>query len=375
MTVRLSKEEARRIALRAQLLDAPVSPPAASATPLVDLVRHLTLIQLDFTATVAPSADLVAWSRLGRSYSRDDLAVALAERSLIVLRGMIRPAEDIALYLAEMRAWPGGDDAPDWIRGVARWVAANAACRLDILARLSGEGPLLAQEIPDSCVVPWKSSGWTDNRNVMKMLECLEARGEVAVAGHEGRTRLWDLASRVYPDVEPVPLAEAELIKAQRRLRALGVARRRAVQAMVEPGDVGDVGEPALVEGVRGTWRVDTALLDDRAEPVAGRTALLSPLDRAVFDRKRLLEIFDYDYQLEMYKPAVRRRWGYFALPILHGEQFVGKVDATSDREAGVLRVAAVYPDVRLTDSMRRAIDHEIDELAAWLGLELATPT
>jgi uncharacterized protein YcaQ len=375
MTVRLSKEEARRIALRAQLLDAPVSPAAAGPTPLVDLVRHLTLIQLDFTATVAPSADLVAWSRLGRSYSRDDLAAALAERSLIVLRGMIRPAEDIALYLAEMRARPGGDDASDWMRGVAGWVAANATCRLDILARLSGEGPLLAQEIPDSCVVPWKSSGWTDNRNVMKMLECLEARGEVAVAGHEGRTRLWDLASRVYPDVEPVPLAEAELIKARRRLRALGVARQRAVQAMVEPGDVGDVGERAVVEGVRGTWRVDARLLDDRAEPVAGRTALLSPLDRAVFDRKRLLEIFDYDYQLEMYKPAVRRRWGYFALPILHGEQFVGKVDATSDREAGVLRVAAVYPDVRLTDTMRRAIDHEIDELAAWLGLELATPT
>jgi uncharacterized protein YcaQ len=375
MTVRLSKEEARRIALRAQLLDAPVSPAAAGPTPLVDLVRHLTLIQLDFTATVAPSADLVAWSRLGRSYSRDDLAAALAERSLIVLRGMIRPAEDIALYLAEMRARPGGDDASDWMRGVAGWVAANATCRLDILARLSGEGPLLAQEIPDSCAVPWKSSGWTDNRNVMKMLECLEARGEVAVAGHEGRTRLWDLASRVYPDVEPVPLAEAELIKARRRLRALGVARQRAVQAMVEPGDVGDVGERAVVEGVRGTWRVDARLLDDRAEPVAGRTALLSPLDRAVFDRKRLLEIFDYDYQLEMYKPAVRRRWGYFALPILHGEQFVGKVDATSDREAGVLRVAAVYPDVRLTDTMRRAIDHEIDELAAWLGLELATPT
>ena len=74
-----------------------------------DLVRRLTLIQLDFTATVAPSAELVAWSRLGRSYSRDDLTAALAERSLIVLRGMIRPAEDIALYLAEMRAWPGGD--------------------------------------------------------------------------------------------------------------------------------------------------------------------------------------------------------------------------------------------------------------------------
>ncbi len=277
----------------------------------------------------------------------------------------------MALYLAEMRQGPG-PDAPDWQHSVARWVEANGAGRLDILARLSGEGPLLAQEIPDSCVVPWKSSGWTNDRNVLKMLECLEARGEVAVAGYEGRTRLWDLASRVYPEVEPVPVAQAARIRRTRRLRALGIARRRTVRSPVEPGDAGEVGVPARVEGVRGTWQVDPGLLDRRGDPIEGRTALLSPLDRLVFDRQRLLDLFGYDYQLEMYKPAAKRRWGYFALPILSGAEFVGKLDATADRAGGNLRVTAVHPDVRLTPALRDAIDHEIDDLAAWLGLELA---
>ena len=139
--------------------------PADPITPLVDLVSRLTFMQMDFTAAVAPSADLVAWSRLGRRYSPDHLTAALAERTLVVLRGRVRPARDMALYLAEMRQGPG-PDAPDWQHSVARWVEANGVGRLDILARLSGEGPLLAQEIPDSCVVPWKSSGWTNDRNV-----------------------------------------------------------------------------------------------------------------------------------------------------------------------------------------------------------------
>ena len=90
-----------------------------------------------------------------------------------------------------------------------------------------------------------------------------------------------------------------------------------------------------MVEGVRGTWRVDPALA--RRQPFAGRTALLSPFDRLVFDRKRMAELFEFDYQLEMYKPAAKRRWGYFALPVLHGDRLVGKLDATADRKAGVL--------------------------------------
>lgn len=96
--------------------------------------------------------------------------------------------------------------------------------------------------------------------------------------------------------------------------------------------DVGSAGEPAAVEGVKGEWRVDPSYLN---QPFSGRAALLSPFDRLVHDRRRTAESFEFDYQLEMYKPAAKRRWGYFALPILYGDRLVGKLDATADRKAG----------------------------------------
>ena len=110
------------------------------------------------------------------------------------------------------------------------------------------------------------------------------ARGEVAVAGRQGTERLWDLAARVYPDDPVVPAEEARRIRNERRLRALGIARARGPECPVEPMDVGEAGEPAVVEGVKGEWRVDPALL---GRPFTGRAALLSPFDRLVHDRKR----------------------------------------------------------------------------------------
>jgi uncharacterized protein YcaQ len=131
---------------------------------------------------------------------------------------------------------------------------------------------------------------------------------------------------------------------------------------------VGQAGEPAVIEGVKGHWRVDPELLDQQFH---GRAALLSPLDRLVYDRKRMTEMFDYDFQLEMFKPAAKRHWGYWAMPILYGDRLVGKLDATADRRAGVFRVDAVHQDVPFTRAMTAAIDAEITGLASWLGLRL----
>ncbi|WNM38908.1 crosslink repair DNA glycosylase YcaQ family protein [Micromonospora halotolerans] len=363
MTVHeLSRGDARRLAVRAQLLT------ADRPSGMVDVVRRLTLLQNDPTSAVAPSADLVLWSRLGSSYAPAQLRDALDEQTLLELHGMIRPPEDLALYRAEMAEWPGRPPLRDWQEGLRDWVDANRGCRLDILARLRADGPLPARELPDTCDVPWRSSGWTNDRNVRKMIDFLVQRGEVAAAGRRGADRLWDLAERVYPD-EVVPYEEARRIRGERRLRALGIARARAPESPGEPNDVGAAGEPAVVEGVKGQWRVDPELLD---QTFTGRAALLSPLDRLVYDRRRLTELFEYDYQLEMYKPAAKRRWGYWALPILYGDRLVGKLDATADRRAGVLRVDAIHEDVPFTRAMTTAVRHEIEDLADWLGLTLA---
>jgi uncharacterized protein YcaQ len=363
--VELSRVEARRVAVRAQLLtaDRPID--------LIETVRRLSLLQIDPVSAIAPSADLVLWSRLGSSYSPQHLRDACDELRLVELLGLIRPAEDIALYTAEMAATAGDGELLGWQERQREWVRDNNACRLDILERLRADGPLPQSQLPDTCVRPWASTGWNNNRNVTMMLDMLVLRGEVAVAGRERRHKLWDLASRIYPDDPPVPQEEAVRRRNERRLASLGLARERGVQMPGEPVDVGDVGEVAVVEGVKGHWRVDPAQL---GQPFEGRAALLSPFDRLLYDRKRLTEVFDFDYTLEMYKPAAKRRWGYYALPILYGDRLVGKLDARADREAGVLRVHAVHRDVDFTAAMAEAVGAEIADLARWLDLELLLP-
>jgi len=126
----LSRVDARRLAVRAQLLD------AHRPSGMFDVVRRLTMLQHDPANAVAPSADLVLWSRLGSSYSPAELADALDEQALLDLHGLIRVPEDLALYRAEMAEWPGRPPLRDWQESLAEWVDVNDGCRLDILARL-----------------------------------------------------------------------------------------------------------------------------------------------------------------------------------------------------------------------------------------------
>lgn len=359
--IHLTRAQARRIAVRAQLLDAerPVS--------VLDVVRRLTLVQRYPYADIAPSADLVLWSRLGSRFEPDDLQRALeVDRTLLELDSMIRPMEDLALFRAQMRLSPRYAKTREWFE-------INNEFRGDLLRELYDRGPVLARELPDTARFPWPSSGWTNNRNVTQMLEVLMGRGEVAVAGQEGGQRMWDLADRVYPDGLPeITFEEAFAIRNDRRLRSLGVAPARGPKQPLEPVDVGPAGRPATIEGSDVAWRVHPDVLEGRDDDFEGRTALLSPFDRLVYDRMRAIGIFAFDYTLEMYKPKAKRRWGYFALPILHGDRLVGKLDATADRKAAELRVNAVHEDIPFTAAMRSEVDAEIAALARWLGLRVA---
>lgn len=356
---RLTRDEVRRIAIRAQLLD------ADRPHDLLTVVDRLTFLQLDPTAVVAPSADLVAWSRLGNVYKPVHLQQALErDRTLFEYRGqdvetepplaMVRPMADLGLYLADMAAWPSARFGRH-----TRWLEANDGFRRRVLDLLATSGPLPSNGIPDTSEVPWESTGWTHDRNTTQMLEFLASRGEIAVASRRGRQRLWDLAERVYPaKVAVIPVQKARKIRDEKRLRSLGVARQKIV---------GDAGIPAEVEGAAGEWRVDP---EATAKGFEGRTALLSPFDRLIHDRVRSVELFDFEYTLEMYKPKGKRRWGYFALPILHHDQLVGKVDAAADRTANRLDVNAIHQDVRFTRPMSAAVKAELEALASWLGLD-----
>ncbi|WP_093182593.1 DNA glycosylase AlkZ-like family protein [Sanguibacter gelidistatuariae] len=355
---RLDPRTARRIAISSQLLA------STRPTSLSDVVRHLTLLQIDPTAAIAPTADLVAWSRLGSAYRPADLTHALEqERSLFELDALVRPMEDLGLFRAAMAAWPQGPRSRSWLE-------QNASFHRDILNLFSrSTRPLLSREIPDTSIVPWQSSGWTHQRNVGQMLEFMAMRGEIAIAARRGRERLWSLAERVYPS-QPTPVLTAEeslRVRDERRLVALGIARAKSTKMPLEPVDVGEAGEPAVIDGVPGVWRVDPAALGQAFD---GRTALLSPFDRLIYDRVRAQQLFQFEYTLEMYKPKEKRRWGYFALPILHDDRLVGKLDATADRKSGVLTVHTIHEDLPFTAGTRDAVQREILDLATWLELE-----
>ena len=343
--------------MRAQLLD------GERQAGLLETVRHLTLLQIDPTAAIAPNADLVAWSRLGSSYSPAELENALRDRKLLELLAMIRTSEDMTLYRAEMAEWR--EESRGW-QAALDWVRANDACRQDILGRLAATGPLTSRDLPDTCKVPWGSSGWTNNRNVTQLLEYMVRRGEVAVAGRQGRDRLWDLAGRVYPDEPVVPAEEALRIRNERRLRALGIARAQGTDTGSSRPTWGGrrAGRRRGCQGhVAGrSFAAWPAVLGARGAAVAVRPAHPRPQAHGRAFRVRLPT---GDVQAGRQAP-----WGYFALPILYGDRLAGKLDATADRKAGVLQVNAIHQDVTFGKAMTAAVDQEIEDLARWLGLD-----
>ena len=354
--MRLTAKRARQIAVMAQRLDA--KRPAG----ILDVVRHLGFVQIDPTAPVARAEHLVLWARLGRTFDPADLTRLLERRKLFEHRAFIFPIEDYPLLRPSMDAWPEGDSA--WPRRVRAWLEANETFIRYALDELRTRGPLRSRDLDDRSVSDWQSRGWTHQRNLTQLLDYLSAKGRVAVVGRAGNDRLWDLAERVLPTESPrISRVDAERELARRRLRSLGVVK------VGSPTDVGDLGVDAEIEGVRGRWRVEPELLDRRFR---GRTAILSPFDRLVYDRAVTEALFGFEHRLEIYVPPAKRRWGYYVLPVLHGERIVARVDARADRKGGggVLTVPALHLEAGATDWDLEATRAELDELAAWQGLE-----
>ena len=150
----LTSAQARRIAVRAQLLA------ADRPTDVLAVVRHLGFLQVDLTQVVAQHADLALWSRMGSAYEVEDLEELVGDGAVVELQAMLRPSEDLALFRADMEGWPGEPPLAEWQEDVRDWVAANDPCRREILALLRSEGPTAARDLPDSCEVPWRSTGW-----------------------------------------------------------------------------------------------------------------------------------------------------------------------------------------------------------------------
>jgi uncharacterized protein YcaQ len=326
----VSQDEARRIAVRAQLLD-------GSARTVLDTVRRLGFLQLDPIATVAPAQHLVLASRLGAFETSELDRLLWDERKLFEWNAFVRPIETLPLLQALMRRERRSErtGAERWRKGFIR---EEAAFRRYVLRELERRGPLLSRELEDRSQGARERHRWYGNRKVGLMLTTLHLWGEVAVAGRRNGQRLWDLADRWYPQTEIVPLREAERLLAAQRFRSLGVRLQR------------------------GEWHAHPDVSD---EPVPDRAVLLSPFDRLVHDRARAEALFGFHYRLEMFVPAAKREYGYYVLPLLVGDRLVGRAEPRFDRKTGTLELLGAWGDTsRLDEALRR--------LAEFLGADEA---
>ena len=354
----LTKDQARRIIVRAQLLD------AARPGDVVEVAEQLGYVKIDPTATIAPSEQTVLWSRIGWSYEPGQLQKAVEEdRLLFEYDGAFRPMSLLPLMLPAMRRWPEREKTRQWLE-------ANDRFARDILDRLRAEGPLLGTEIPDTAQVSRAPDGWSGSNQVPIMLDFLLRQGKVAIVGRENRHRRWDLAERVYPpDLPEYGDEDAARLLEERMLQAAGLAKPH----WWWNGAGKTSGEPAVVEGSSWKVRVDPealAALEDDDD--GGRVAFLNPYDSLLFDRKRLDEIFGFTYVLEQFKPKAQRTYGYFAHPILMGDRFVGMLDAELDRSREVLRVNAVHEFMPFEPEEHEMVRAEVGELADWLGVAVS---
>jgi uncharacterized protein YcaQ len=321
----VGEEQARRIAVRAQLLD-------GSGVNVLDTVRTLGFLQMDPIATVATPQQLVLFSRLGPFDSGELDRLLWRERKLFEYDAFIYPVEDLPLQRARMARFRRGGKLKrhEWIRDFLR---RNARFRRHVLRELEQNGPLLSSQLQQDLMPPGQGHRWWGDREVRLMLDILAARGEIAVAGRNGKRRVWDLAERVYPETETLRWREAERELERRKQRRLGVWRER------------------------GEWVAHPDVSD---EPVPDRAVLLSPFDRLVHDRARAEALFGFFYRLEMYVPKDKREYGYYVLPLLAGDRLVGRAEPRFDRKTGTLELLGAWGDTS-------RLDEALAPLTEWL--------
>jgi uncharacterized protein YcaQ len=215
------------------------------------------------------------------------------------------------------------------------------------------------------------------------------SKGEIMVSGRVGGQKQWDLTERVLPNW--TPREEIDEIEVTRRatlkaIRALGVAKEQHIRIhfirrryedlptvlnqLEAEGQIVSVS----VEGQPGTWYMSTddlPLLDqiERGE-WEGRTVLLSPFDNLLCDRARTKALFDFQFTMEIYVPAAKRQYGYYVLPILHGDKLVGRIDPLMDRKTKTLKVHTVYPEATAPKEAARGIRDSLESLATFVGAE-----
>jgi uncharacterized protein YcaQ len=377
---------ARRLAITRQRLAGPT--PKPDPVSMLDVTRDIGCLQLDPISVVARSHLLVMFSRLGPYEAAHLDKLLFEDRALFEYWAhcaSIVLTEDYPLFSSLMRSFP-------WSDRTRQWVAQNEKLKRYALTRIRKHGPLLSRELEEDGIHPkaWVSTGWTSGRNISRMLDYLWIGGKIMVAGREGIQKKWDLTERVLPEWTPrerLSERERERRSVLRAIRGLGVGTQRHINYHFTRGRYpnlartladleadGRIAQVNIGEG-RETWpgawymaRDDVPALERLGNGEwHPRTVLLSPFDNLICDRNRTELMFDFNFRIEIYTPKAKRKFGYYVLPILHGDRIVGRVDPEMDRERGALTVNAAYTEPG-APAVGAEVRGAIESLAFFLG-------
>jgi len=397
----ISAETARRLTITRQRLAGATSKPTPDG--ILDVARDLGFLQLDPTSVVAPSHQLVVFSRVGPYQPKHLETLLWDERRLFeswAHAASIVVTEHYPIYRWIMQRvatgkgfWHGFSASGErQAQRVLAWMKANDALRRSMLRQIRERGPLPSRAFEDQSTGAWRSSGWNNGRNVGMMLFYLQMMGQLMVAGRSGGQKLWDLPERSLPPWTPkTRLGERAIVRwaAEISLRALGVASPTdirehfirwkyvnlpaALALLEKQGRILPVGIRDTDGSWPETWYVhadDLALLDRiEAGGWQPRTTLLSPFDNLIIDRRRTSRMFGFDYTMEIYVPAAKRRYGYFAMPVLHEDRLVARVDPAMNRDNKRLSIRRLTVESGCEDlQVARATRDAIAGLATFLG-------
>jgi uncharacterized protein YcaQ len=377
--VRFSIETARELLLAAQGLGS--APDRATKDDVRGTIRRMGVLQIDSISVVARSPYLVLWSRLG-SYEPRWLDELLADGALFEYwshAACFIPIEDYGLYRQLMLE--GGEKTRTWMRAHHEEIE-------HVMERIREKGPVRAAEFART---DGRAGGWWEWKPEKRALEHLFAAGELMISRRENFHRVYDLRERVLanalPDWEDALAPNEQEVRralAFEAVRALGVAPARWVpdyfrtpkkgvaRLLEELADEGELVR-AGIEGLDESAYVHPDNVGLAEKILSGGlrssvTTLLSPFDPVVWDRARALELFGFEYKIEVYTPAARRRYGYYSLPILHNGALVGRLDAKAHRKQGTFEVKAIHLEsgVQVSETLVTGIAGALRECAAW---------
>ena len=376
MEIKINNRNARRLWIDAQgLSTAPTGP-----LDLLKTIKDLGFVQLDTIQVVARAHHHILWSR-NQNYREDMLDKLMRERGIFehfTHDASVLPMDFLPMWRRQFRRKKEQLNRSTWFNGMS-----NADGRAAIKARIAAEGALSTQAFDTKVDGPKKM--WARPPHKLA-LDYMWYTGELATCHRKGFTKFYDLATRVFPDhLRDIDHPDADQIHwlCTAALERLGVATAKEIQEFWDAVSIKEVREwvantPALipisVQAADGGWSDAFSLSNplERDTSPTSRLRIINPFDPLTRDRSRLKRLFGFDYRVEMFVPAVKRKWGYYVYPLLEGDRFVGRIEVKADRAKNTLTVLNQWTEdgIKWTDQRAKKLDAELARMARFVGVE-----